>query len=148
MFGIGIVVALGRRVAAATLADTGLLPADYYRHLALAALEEEDFSGALKWLPFAQDPVLTQLLVLRLRLLAKQHGEQRRALLALLDQNLPETLRERGQALLDQENRASELLQLYEQEALKILVTNSSPGTHRHWGRLKSTRPEAHGKLP
>ena len=121
MFGIGIAVALGRRVVAATLADTGLLPAGYYRHLALAALEGEDFPGALKWLPFARDPVLTQLLVLRLRLLAKQHEEQRRAVLALLDQNLPETLRERGQALLDQESRATELLRNYEREALKLL---------------------------
>jgi len=121
MFGIGIMVALGRRLVAATLADTGLLPAGYYRHLALAALEEEDFPGALRWLPFARDPVLTQLLVLRLRLLAKQHEEQRGAVLALLDQNLPETLRERGQALLDQENRATELLRSYEGEALRLL---------------------------
>jgi len=121
MFGIGVLVALGRRLAAATLADTGLLPAGYYRHLALAAIEEEDFPRALKWLPFARDPVLTQLLVLRLRLLAQQHEGQRRAVLALLEQNLPETLRERGQALLDQEGRATELLKHYEGEALKLL---------------------------
>ena len=56
MFGIGILVALGRRVATAALADTGLLPAGFYRHLALAALEEEDFPRALKWLPFAAGP--------------------------------------------------------------------------------------------
>ena len=128
MFGIGILVALGRRVAAATLADTGLLPAGYYRHLTLAALEEEDFPGALKWLPFARDQVLTQLLVLRLRLLAKQHDEQRRAVLALLDQDLPDTLRERGQALLDQEKRAAELLRDYEGEALKLLEAGRELG--------------------
>jgi hypothetical protein len=127
MFGIGILVALGRRLVSATLADTGLLPASYYRHLALTALEEEDFPGALQWLPFAQDPVLTQLLVLRLRLLAKEHEGQRRAVLALLDQDLPENLRERGQALLDQENRATELLRNYEGEALKILGDSREP---------------------
>jgi hypothetical protein len=121
MFGIGILVALGRRLVAATLADTGLLPAGYYRHLALAALEDEDFPQALQWLPFAHDPVLTQLLVLRLRLLAKKHEEQRRVVLELLDQNPPENLRERCQALLNQENRALELLGQYERQSLKIL---------------------------
>ena len=89
MFGIGILVALGRRVATAALADTGLLPAGFYRHLALAALEEEDFPRALQWLPFARDPVLTQLLVLRLRLLAARHNEQRQAVLALLTRTSP-----------------------------------------------------------
>jgi hypothetical protein len=121
MFGLGVLVALGRRLVAATLADTGVLPAGYYRHLALAALEEEDFPQALQWLPFAQDPVLTQLLVLRLRLLATKHDEQRQAVKELLDQNPPETLRQRCQALLDQENRALELLGQYEKHALEIL---------------------------
>ncbi|MFZ2089438.1 MAG: hypothetical protein WAU47_12765 [Desulfobaccales bacterium] len=122
MIGIGVLIALGRRLVAATLADTGLLPASYYRHLALAALEEEDFPQALQWLPFSQDPVLTQLLILRLRLLAKQHEEQRRALGELIDQNPPDHLRERCQTLLNQENRALELLGAYEQQGLKILA--------------------------
>jgi len=121
MFGIGILVALGRRLVAATLADTGLLPAGYYRHLALAALEEEDFPQALTWLPFSQDPVLTQLLVLRLRLLAAKHEEQLQAVRELLDLDPPETLRQRGQALLEQETRALELLGRYEKDALDIL---------------------------
>jgi hypothetical protein len=121
MFGIGVLVALGRRLVAATLADTGLLPAAYYRHLALEALEEEDFPRVLQWLPYAHDPVLTQLLVLRLRLLAKQHEEQRRAILGLIDQNPPENLRERSLALLSQENRALELLANHESQALEIL---------------------------
>lgn len=125
MFGVGVLVALGRRLVAATLADTGLLPASYYRHLALAALEEEDFPRALQWLPFARDPLITQLLVLRLRLLAQKHEEQRRAVLELLDQNPPENLRERGQALLTQENRALELLGQYERQGLKILYRAS-----------------------
>ncbi len=121
MFGIGILVALGRRVTTAALADTGLLPAGFYHHLALAALEEEDFPRALKWLPFARDPVLTQLLVLRLRLLAARHKEQRQAVVALLDQDLPANLRSRGQALLEQEDKATALLQGYTQAALKLL---------------------------
>ena len=121
MVGLGVLVALGRRLLAATLADTGLLPVGYYRHLALAALEEEDFPKALEWLPFAEDPLLTQLLVLRLRLLAARHDEQRRAVLELLDLNPPEKLKERCLALLTQENRALELLGQYEGKALDIL---------------------------
>jgi hypothetical protein len=149
MFGIGVLVALGRRLAVATLADTGLLPAGYYRHLALAALEEEDFPRALQWLPFAQDPVLTQLLVLRLRLLAKQHEEQRRAVLALLNQNLPETLRDRGQALLNQENRATELLRNYEGEALKLLENSRGLGSRSSLGPSEiNKRLDDPGKLP
>ncbi len=124
MIGLGVLVALGRRLFAATVADTGLLPASYYRHLALAALEEEDFSKALEWLPFAQDHLLTQLLVLRLRLLAAKHDEQRQAVEELLRQNPPENLRARCQALLDQENRALDLLGQYQQQGLKILGEN------------------------
>ena len=121
MFGIGVLVALGRRLVAATLADTGLLPASYYRHLDLAALGEEDFPQALTWLPFTQDPLITQLVVLRLRLLAAKHEKHRQALQELLQQKLPENLKERGQALLAQENRAQELLGQYEKKALDIL---------------------------
>jgi hypothetical protein len=149
MFGIGILVALGRRLVAATLADTGLLPASYYRHLALTALEEEDFPRALQWLPFAHDPVLTQLLVLRLRLLGKQHEGQRRAVLALLDQDLPEDLRTRGQALLDQENKATELLRNYERVALKILGYSRETPSQRASGASEiDPKLEDPGKPP
>jgi hypothetical protein len=149
MFGIGILFALGRRLVGATLADTGLLPAGYYRHLALAALEEEDFPGALQWLPFAHDPVLTQLLVLRLRLLSKKHEEQRQAVLELLDQKPPENLRQRCQALLDQEDRATELLKNYEEEALKLLADSRKMRVHSSSGPSK-IKPGADnpGKLP
>jgi len=121
MIGIGVLVALGRRLLSATLADTGLLPAGYYRHLALAALEEEDFPRALEWLRFAQDPILTQLLVLRLRLLAAKHEEQRQAVEELLDLDPPETLKGRCQALLTQEDKAILLLNTYEAQALSLL---------------------------
>ena len=149
MFGIGILFALGRRLVGATLADTGLLPAGYYRHLALAALEEEDFPGALQWLPFAQDPVLTQLLVLRLRLLSKKHEEQRQAVLGLLDQKPPENLRQRCEDLLDQEDRAAELLKNYEREALKLLEDSRKIRAHSSSGPPK-IEPGADnpGKLP
>jgi len=122
MIGLGVLVALGRRLVGAALADTGLLPAAYYRHLALAALEAEDFPEALAWLPLAGDPLLVQLLILRLRLLAARHEEQRQALKGLLELEPPAHLRERGLALLGQENRALELLRRYEGKALGILA--------------------------
>ena len=138
MIGLGVLVALGRRFLAVTLADTGMLPASYYRHLALAALEEEDFPQALAWLPFAQDPLLTQLLGLRLRLLAAKHEEQRGAVQELLELNPPEKLRDRGRDLLEYENRALELLGRYEKDALNIL--RGGPG-ERHSPTFPSNSP-------
>lgn len=123
MLGLGVLVALGRRLLAATLADTGLLPASYYRHLALAALEAEDFPQALKWLAFASDPVLTQLLILRLRLLYGHHEEQRQVVAEFLNLDLPGPLRERVQALLSEEELALKLLRAYEAQAFSLLET-------------------------
>lgn len=133
MIGLGVLVALGRRLLAATLADTGLLPAGYYRHLVLAALEEEDFAAALKWLPYTEDKLLTQLVVLRLRLLAARHEEQRLALEELLEKEPPPHLAHRVRDLLAQQEKALDLLTGYQQEGLKILATfgNSGPTSPR-----------------
>ena len=81
-----LLVRLGRRVLAGPVAGSGLLPASYYRHLALAAMEGEDFPGALDYLRWAEDPLLAQLLVLRLRLLADRHGRRRQVLSELLQE--------------------------------------------------------------
>lgn len=126
MVGLGVLVALGRRLLTATLADTGFLPSSFYRHLALEALEQEDFPQALKWLAFARDPVLTQLLVLRLRLLSARHEEQRQKITELLKRDLPEVLRKRAQTLLQQEEQALKLLKAYEAQALSLLVASGS----------------------
>ena len=75
---------LGRQVLAGPVADAGLLPAGYYRHLVLEALEEEDFPGALHHLKWAEDPLLAQIIVLRLRLLAARHRRQLAAIQDLL----------------------------------------------------------------
>ena len=64
MLGLGLLVRLGRQVLAGPVADSGVLPAGYYRHLVLAALEEEDFPGALRHLKWAADPLLAQIIVL------------------------------------------------------------------------------------
>lgn len=121
MFGIGILVGLGRRLLARPVADSGLLPASYYRHLALAAMEEEDFPRTLDYLQWAEDPLLTQIFIFRLRLLKSRHQEQRQALELLLDQSPPSEQLKKGQALLTQEQRALELLAGFETRALKLL---------------------------
>ena len=46
-------------------------------------MEAEDFPGALNYLKWAEDPLLAQILVLRLRLLAARHRRQRQAILEL-----------------------------------------------------------------
>ena len=74
---------LGRSVLKGPVTDAGLLPAKVYRHLVLEAMEAEDFPGALDYLQWAADPLLAQLLVLRLRLLAARHAKQRQAILEL-----------------------------------------------------------------
>ncbi len=124
-----MLVRLGRQVLAGPVAEAGLLPASYYRHLTLAALEAEDFPGALNYLKWAADPLLAQILVLRLRLLAAKHGRQRQAILDLLEADSdtskgPVPL-EKYQDLLLAEDRALGLLREYEGKALALLKRSS-----------------------
>jgi len=133
MLGLNLLVRLGRRVLAGPVAGSGLLPASYYRHLALAAMEAENFPGALDYLRWVEDPLLAQLLVLRLRLLADRHGRRRQVLSELLQeasgtgfQPVPFTGQrpvplEKYQALLLAEERALKLLRAYEARALGLL---------------------------
>ncbi len=121
MLGLSLLVRLGRRVLAGPVAGSGLLPASYYRHLALAAMEGEDFPGALDYLQWVKDPLLAQLLVLRLRLLADRHGRRRQVLSGLLQEAPAGGTREKGQALLLAEERALKLLRAYEARALGLL---------------------------
>ncbi len=53
-----MLVRLGRQVLAGPVADAGLLPPKYYRHLILEALEEEDFPRALHHLKWSDEPLL------------------------------------------------------------------------------------------
>ena len=127
MFGLGILVGLGRRFLAGPLADSGLLPAGYYRHLALAAMEEEDFPGALDYLRWAEDPLLVQIFIFRLRLLKSRHQEQHQTLNQLLHQSPPAKQQEKILALLTEEDRALELLAKFEARALKLLPAGPKP---------------------
>jgi hypothetical protein len=121
MLGIGLLVRLGRQVLAGPVADSGVLPAGYYRHLVLAALEEEDFPGALRHLKWAGDPLLAQILVFRLRLLAARHRRQSEAIQDLLASESTAARREPYKTLLAEEARALELLTDYETQALAHL---------------------------
>ena len=122
MLGLGLLVRLGRQVLAGPVADSGVLPAGYYRHLVLAALEEEDFPGALRHLKWAEDSLLAQIIVLRLRLLAARHQRQSEAVQDLLASELTAARREQYDTLLAEEGRALELLRDYETRALAHLA--------------------------
>jgi len=121
MLGLGLLVRLGRQVLAGPVADAGVLPAGYYRHLALAALEAEDFPGALRYLKWAADPLLSQIMVFRLRLLRARHRRQSETVQGLLASESCAERREHYKTLLAEEARAQELLQGYEVEAMAHL---------------------------
>jgi len=121
MLGLNLLVRAGRSLLAGPVADAGWLPGSYYRHLVLEALEEDDFPGALNYLPWTDEPLLAQLLILRLRLLAREHEQQRRTLQGLLANGLPEERLEKCRALLEKQERALELLGEYEGRARKFV---------------------------
>jgi hypothetical protein len=121
MLGLGLLVRLGRQVLAGPVADSGALPASFYRHLVLEALEEEDFSDALHYLRWTQEPLLAQLIVLRLRLLAAEHRRRLEAIQEQLQSDLTAGRREKYQDLGAEERRALELLREYEDRALAHL---------------------------
>jgi len=137
VLGLGLLMRLGRQALAGPVADSGVLPAGYYRHLALAALEEEDFPGALRFLKWAGAPLLAQILVFRLRLLAARHRRQQEAVHDLLDSELTAARREQYEVLLAEEAQALELLTDYETRALAHL------GGRRQ--RLTGTKPAGPG---
>lgn len=118
---MGLLVRLGRQVLAGPVAASGVLPAGYYRHLALEALEEEDFPGALRYLKWAEDPLLAQIVVFRLRLLSARHRRQSEAVQDRLDSETSAARREHYQTVLSEETRALELLHDYEARAMAHL---------------------------
>lgn len=129
MFGLGILVGLGRRLLAGPVADAGLLPAGYYRHLALAAMAEEDFPRTLDYLKWAEDSLLTQIFIFRLRLMQSRHEAQRQVLARLMDQSPPAHQRRKILALAEQEQRALDLLAGYEARALQLMQGRAKTGS-------------------
>lgn len=129
MLGLNLLVRLGRKVLAGPVADAGVFPTGYYRHLILAALEEDDFPRALRHLQWVKEPMLGQLVVLRLRLLAGRHRRQQQALAELLANGLAAARREACLELLRQEEQALKLLAGYESRALEVLGDRRWPET-------------------
>jgi hypothetical protein len=128
MLGLGLLVRLGRQALAGPVADSGLLPVGFYRHLVLVALEEDDFPEALRYLEWARDPLLAQILVLRLRLLAAGHDRRRQALKELLRSEAPPPQQEACLALQVQEDLALKLLAGYESRALGLAAGSRVSG--------------------
>jgi hypothetical protein len=122
MLGLGLLVRLGRQVLAGPVADSGVLPPGFYRHLVLEALEEEDFPGALHHLKWTREPLLAQIIVLRVRLLAQEHRRRRAAIEAQLAAAPDEARGEQYRQVLAEEERALGLLQDYETQALAHLA--------------------------
>ena len=126
MLGLGLLVRAGRSLIAGPVADAGWLPGSYYRHLVLEALEDDDFPGALNYLRWTDDPLLAQMVILRLRLLIRDHQQQQETLEGMLGNGLPEERKEKCRALLDKQERALALLRGYESRALALM---GGPGT-------------------
>jgi len=122
MLGLNLLVRAGRSLLAGPVADAGWLPASYYRHLVLEALEEDDFPGALHYLQWTGEPLLAQLLILRLRLLAREHRKQRQTLQNLINNGVPEMQREKCLVLLEKQDRALGLLEEYEARAMEYKI--------------------------
>jgi hypothetical protein len=127
VLGVGLLVRLGRQVLAGPVADSGVLPGSYYRHLVLAALEEEDFPGALRYLKWVKDPLLAQIAVLRLRLLSAGHRRRLEAVRDLMAAEPAPARREPYETVLREESRAVELLAEYESRALARLAGSEKP---------------------
>jgi hypothetical protein len=139
MLGLNLLIRLGRSVLKGPVTDAGLLPAKVYRNLVLGAMEEEDFPGALNYLKWAVDPLLGQILVLRLRLLAAKHNRQRQVILDRLEADTgtepgqvrgtgwKPALPEQYQELLQAEDRALRLLAEYEAQAVVLLKQSQPP---------------------
>jgi hypothetical protein len=128
MLGLNLLARAGRSLLAGPVAHRGWLPAGWYRHLVLEALEEDDFPGALNYLQWTDDPLLAQLLILRVRLLAREHERQRRALEDLLAHGLPEEGREKCRLLLKEQEQALALLAAYEDRALRAMKETGEEG--------------------
>lgn len=128
--GLNLLFRLGRNLLAAPLEDSGWLPDTYYSSQALAALEEDDFTEALRYLKLSRNEtpaarLVIQLLILRCRLLAERHRLRRQAVAAAAAGEGDPGRAGRYDDILVQENRALILLQGYEAEACARLEAGS-----------------------
>ena len=124
--GLNLLFRLGRRLLAAPLEDSGLLPGKYYRSQALAALEEQDFPGCLRYLRLAaprrraQTRMIAQVLILRCRLLREKHWRQQQTLQELCRRESDAAKQARYTEILQAEEKAIQFLDSYIQEAREV----------------------------
>jgi hypothetical protein len=137
--GVNMLFRLGRKVLAAPLEDTGLLPGKYYRSQALAALQENDFPECLRYLKMAkthrktQARMVAQLLILRCRMLLEDHKGRVQGLTDRLRLETDADKRGRYEEILTEERKAVHLLERYVREAQDLVKRPENPTlpTHR-----------------
>ena len=131
--GLNFLFRVGRKVLAAPLEDSGLLPGKYYRSQALDALTENDFPECLRYLKMAethrktQARMVAQLLILRCRMLLADHKGRIRDLTDRLRLTTDADKQRRYEEILTEERKAVQLLERYIREAQDLVKKSSYP---------------------
>ena len=124
--GLNLLFRVGRRLLAEPLEDSGLLPGKYYRSQALAALEEQDFPGCLRYLRLAaphrraKTRMIAQVLILRCRLLREKHQRQQQTIQELCRLERDSVKKARYTEILQAEEKAIQFLDSYIREAQEV----------------------------
>ncbi len=124
--GLNFLFRVGRRILAEPLEDSGLLPGKYYCSQALAALEEEDFPGCLRYLRLAEPQrkaktrMIAQVLILRCRLLREEHQRRLATVKELWQQEGEADRRQRYEEIAKAAEKAIHLLESYIREAQEL----------------------------
>ncbi len=124
--GLNFLFRIGRRLLAAPLENSGLLPGKYYRSQALSALDEHDFPACLHYLRLA-DPqrqaktrMIAQVLILRCRLLREERQRQLAKVEALCHEASDPDKKQRYLDILLEEKKAIHYLESYIREAQEL----------------------------
>jgi hypothetical protein len=136
--GVNLLFRLGRKLLAAPLEDSGLLPGKYYRSQALEALEENDFPECLRYLKMAevhrktQARMVAQLLILRCRLLLEEHKKRAHRLEENLRLGNDPAKAHCYRQVLREECKAQQFLNRYIREAQLLVKTPEKPIAPSH----------------
>lgn len=125
--GLNFLFRVGRKVLAAPLEDSGLLPGKYYRSQALDTLADNDFPECLRYLKMAethrkaQARMVAQLLILRCRMLREDHTGRIQGLTDRLRSATEADKQHRYEEILTEERKAVQLLECYIREAQDLV---------------------------
>lgn len=131
--GLNFLFRVGRKVLAAPLEESGLLPGKYYRSQALDALTENDFPECLRYLKMAethrkaQARMVAQLLILRCRMLREDHLARLQGLTDRLQSASDADKQRRYEEILTEERKAVQLLERYIREAQALVKKTHYP---------------------